>query len=435
MLVAGLFSRFIRLDLHTGQTMAPPGPVPRIDKGYGMHPRAWSADGKIAIVEWGYIGEDGAFHESGGSLNAIDTVSGKQKDDRLGGRPSIFADLNGDGVPEIISGAYSGAVYDGATGKELWRHRLQSRDSKQEEQETGLAGPDLDGDGCRDLFVAAVADGERYGHAPGVKVLLAGLRSGKDGRLLWVTAEPIALDPSLDRNSGSFHLGSNEKRQTDQSPWGLPGVSFSWQSAPGTPGHFVVNVVVERELGWGGKSEPAWRAAFVFAADTGRCAHIWPEVTALGIADLDADGMQDLYGRRGDHLVSVRGAAAEEWRRPGRWRWHEREYLPTYLSQAPFRRLIWTATASQMSFSSHHGRDRGGKRRSSRLIPDVTAGGSGHAPTATIDMTLRPCARPSGSSALTWKARVGRPWLLRARGGRARGTFVRCWTAEAEGAG
>src|SRR5262249_9159693 len=51
-------------------------------------------------------------------------------------------------------------------------------------------GPDWDGGGCPDGWVAAGVEGGRSGHPGGVKVLLAGLRSGKDGRLLWLTADP-----------------------------------------------------------------------------------------------------------------------------------------------------------------------------------------------------------------------------------------------------
>src|SRR5262249_18601128 len=61
--------------------------------------------------------------------------------------------------------------------------------------------------------------------------------------------------------------------------------------------------------------------AFLFAADAGRPAHLWPGVTVEGTADLDGDGLKDLYGRSGDKLVTVRGTAPEVWRRPGRWRW------------------------------------------------------------------------------------------------------------------
>src|SRR5262249_6197665 len=144
-----------------------------------------------------------------------------------------------------------------------------------------LVGPDFDGDGCRDVFVAAVADGERFGRPPRTTVLVAGLYSGKDGRLLWFAAEPI---PGGGEHGLRFRVEGRESEDFD-------GAVFYWQAARGAAGHFVVNVT-------GG--EPDGNVAFLFAADAGRPAHLWPGVTVEGTADLDGDGLKDLYGRSGD---------------------------------------------------------------------------------------------------------------------------------------
>jgi hypothetical protein len=345
MLVAGLFPGLVRLDLLTGRTIAPPGPPldrrPNDEFEFnGRHVCAWSADGKVALVtevryrpDWREGGDHRvrAFFEE--TVTAIDTASGEKLHNYFDvndydRKKGVFADLDGDGIPEVIAG---GGVYDGATGKRLWgpgdpyRHHYKEDDWRQDRKmgPTYLAGPDFDGDGWRDVFVTTVTDGERFGHPAGVSVLLAALRSGKDGRLLWVTAEPIRTT-----------VISWEYRR-------LPRAAvFYWRNAPGAPGYFVVSVEVGSVDDRSGiLNQVDWRTAYIFAADTGRLTHVWPDVTVEGVADLDGDGMPDLYGRSGDHFVSVRGTATEEWRRPGRWRWNwwyesrpHRTALPTYIT-------------------------------------------------------------------------------------------------------
>jgi hypothetical protein len=78
--------------------------------------------------------------------------------------------------------------------------------------------------------------------------------------------------------------------------------------------------VVNVDVGRPGFDPDAVGRAFLFSADTGRLAHVWPGVTAEGVADLDGDGLLDLYGRGGGKLYAIRGTTPEVWRRPGRWR-------------------------------------------------------------------------------------------------------------------
>jgi hypothetical protein len=301
-LLAGLYNEIERLDLLTGRPVAPPitydlpntagvrldwitgNPVAedRTDRPEWRSVVAWSADGTMAFVreiDWQHI-----WIYQG--ISAIDTRSGEVLYREAQKGTSKLADLDGDGVPDIITAS---EVFDGATGKLRWRAGFSEQygDKFDWSRLDFLPGPDFDGDGCRDVFSCMLVDGDRFGHPRGVKVLLAGLRSGKDGRPLWLTVELIPLD-------------------------GLPsaGGVFYWRSAPGIAGHFVVNVTA------GDKA-----LAFFFAADTGRLAHVWPGLTVDGIADLDGDGLLDLYGRSGNQRVTVRGIPPEVWRRPGRWRW------------------------------------------------------------------------------------------------------------------
>jgi hypothetical protein len=128
-LLAGLFDRVERLDLLTGQAAAPSRPLPVLHgysdwQGKGCHVSAWSAEGKIAFVQ---SFDPSGDHQPRGErdwiepdVDAIDIASGE----RLGAtsEPRVLADLNGDGVPEIITLA---GVFDVTTGereryKGLW---------------------------------------------------------------------------------------------------------------------------------------------------------------------------------------------------------------------------------------------------------------------------------------------------------------------------
>jgi len=255
----------------------------------------------------------------GSALAAVATAGGARtwRSNRTDYGPVLFADLDGDGRLETVTGV---GVLDGATGQERWENlRSYNRAAVVDGQPRAVVvGPDLDGDGWRDVFVAFVVDGQPFGHPPGARVLIAEVRSGKDGRALWRSVEPLPADgPS--RHPPTLHTLQGVRH--DDGPWGQSlgpdrsGAALFWQCAPGTPGFFVVNVDVGRP----GFDPDAVGRAFLFSADTGRLAHVWPGVTAEGVADLDGDGLADLYGRGGGKLYAIRGTKPEVWRRPGVW--------------------------------------------------------------------------------------------------------------------
>src|SRR5262249_22653146 len=151
------------LDLHTGRQVAAPLPLDGLVRG-------WSGDGAEALVAG-----------PGNTLAAVATAGGAHTWSNTWSNwtdgPVLFADLDGDGRPETVTPLQ---VLDGATGQERWKtghSRMAGR--------AVVVGPDLDGDGWRDMFLAQVTAGEPFGHPPGVRVLIAEARSGKDGRALW----------------------------------------------------------------------------------------------------------------------------------------------------------------------------------------------------------------------------------------------------------
>jgi serine/threonine protein kinase len=177
---------------------------------------------------------------------------------------------------------------DGATGELRWQRRSWSvgtfRGSGGDGSVTLVEGPDLDGDGHRELFVAAV--GSRA--FVEMKQLRIEALSGKDGRPLW-------------------------RRQFKDTE--IPGRMQWWQAgADGWP-----MLVAPIATGPGGQP-----ITYALAASTGQVEHKLSEVGEVHVADINGDGMADLYhlsaalGSR--RFVVFRGLPPTVWRRPGNWR-------------------------------------------------------------------------------------------------------------------
>lgn len=153
-------------------------------------------------------------------------------------------------------------------------------------------GPDIDGDGQRDVFVAATVAGPS---------LLVEAASGKDGKVLWSWRGRIS--------GGAAY-----------------GLLLWWQR--GNDG-FPQLVVPTNHL------QDAKRT-FILNSGTGTLAHVLEGVPEPMLADFDGDGLPDLHYRfrdevrfpQGDgervvggtdQLYVVRGQAPEQWRRLGWW--------------------------------------------------------------------------------------------------------------------
>src|SRR5262249_41455777 len=145
-------------------------------------------------------------------------------------------------------------------------------------------GPDLDGDGRREVFLAS-----RFAtpHESNGQLFVEAL-SGRAGRPLW---------------------------RWSSSVWGVRTLRpLSWWDPPGADGwpQLLVSLV--------SKERDNTQPTFVLSAGTGRLAQQFGDLPDPRQADFDGDGIPDLLVSGADGTVSaVRGTMPEAWRRLGRW--------------------------------------------------------------------------------------------------------------------
>jgi tRNA A-37 threonylcarbamoyl transferase component Bud32/outer membrane protein assembly factor BamB len=232
----------------------------------------------------------------------------------------VVADLDADRRPEIVvptgdfagDGKWSGIeVRDGSTGAVRWRKKLMrgTRFGELFQFNRILVGPDVDGDGVRDVFTAVLDGREFSADQPYTSfhvlnfdkdynkpVLRVDALSGKDGKSLWWVSEPL--------HHGAL---SNMPRPT-------VGPLQWWHADPdGWP-----QLVVPYE------HEP--HGLYVFSAGSGQRLRVGSELYDVRLADLDGNGVPALLSfhadrprvyDRGGQLVAVRGQSAIAWRRQG----------------------------------------------------------------------------------------------------------------------
>lgn len=217
----------------------------------------------------------------------------------LGNRRHHFheiVDVDGDDVPEVIlSGGWrtlhggtrlSFDLVDGRTGTNRW-HRLVWA----EEHFGGvwnvdqfLVGPDLDGDGQRELF-AAWDDYDKTSRTYGLSVAAL---SGADGAMLWRTHQPAVNEAS----------------------------SIAWWHA-GADGWPLLLVSAER-------ASAGQPVTLLLAAGSGRLEHTLSDVGRTRVADFDGDGILDLFytvsPQGSPRNLVVKGSVPDAWRQLGDWR-------------------------------------------------------------------------------------------------------------------
>jgi hypothetical protein len=224
----------------------------------------------------------------------------------------LVADLDGDGRAEIVvpdAGpmpplpGYRGVrLLDGRTGATRWRRALRTESTEEDGVSGIIAAPDLDGDGTRDIVIVSLLLAPesqarmRQRQRPEPERIWVDVLSGKDGRPLWWWNVDVP-DDNLSRIWTPFWWG----RGPDGWPLLAIPVGGSDEFGPASSyGPGTMNEVV-----------------YLLEASTGRERHAINGLTRTSLADLDGDGMDDLWGDVHGELRAFRGEGAEVWRTLG----------------------------------------------------------------------------------------------------------------------
>jgi serine/threonine protein kinase len=240
-------------------------------------------------------------------------------------------DLDGDGKLEVVVEAITPSakvvqadftgwigleVLDGATGKVRWSRQLFDRApwwnwaGKEDMRIKGfLAGPDLDGDGHKELIVASVSqlEGEWVpvslsDTARSRRFLFVDVLSGKDGHSVSCWRKPVIAEGGFDLHRlALWQAGVDGQRE----------LLVSSRSRPVNTGYYVYHNLDVVSLATGKLSHS------VSLPKDGRGEH------DCRLADLNGDGIPDLYYTRQTasnvfRLFAIKGTPPEAWRRLGK---------------------------------------------------------------------------------------------------------------------
>ncbi len=191
-------------------------------------------------------------------------------------------------------------MLDGRTGKRRWFRPFWERLRMGADNLPGLlAGPDLDGDGTGDLVTVARDPGELpKTHSPGYPLerewIFAEAISGRDGHVIWWWNEDVT-------NYTTPQIGPPLWWGRGPDGWPMLVVPLGGK-APG-----------EKEPSWRGAGEmpPVVR---ILEASTGRVLHTIEGLSWPRLADLDGDGLEDLWGAVAGKLGAFRAGPPEAWR-------------------------------------------------------------------------------------------------------------------------
>jgi PQQ-like domain len=225
----------------------------------------------------------------------------------------FIADLDDDGKPEIavpdagsmlpLAGYRGLRLLDGRTGETRWRRAMRPESNLEDGLATAVVGPDLDGDGTRELVTVSLGE-------PVITPLIfrkpswtsgrvyVDAHSGKDGRpLWWWSAEiPANSEPFL---WAPLWFG--------RGPDGRPLLAVPLGGLESD----------ESRAGFGGSSLAGAPSVHLLEASTGKELHVIDGLAQAGVNDLDGDGLTDLWGEVDGELRAFRGEAPEVWRALG----------------------------------------------------------------------------------------------------------------------
>ena len=219
----------------------------------------------------------------------------------------LVVDLDGDGRSEVVvsdagpmppGDGYRGVqMLDGPSGRTRWVRPMRPETKGADGLLQILDAPDLDGDGVHDLvttsfFLGRYPTSDHEGRLPVPERTYVDALSGKDGRPLWWWHQ----DHPTDKSARIWPL-----RWWGRGPdgWPLLAVPIGGRNAQFDFGPDTTSVppIVQN-----------------LEASTGRTVSTAVGLGKAGTADLDGDGLADLWGEADGQLRAFRGEAPEAWR-------------------------------------------------------------------------------------------------------------------------
>ncbi len=278
-------------------------------------------------------------------------------------------------------GGYRGVrLIDGRTGATRWRRPMRPQRAGEDGIAQLIAAPDLDGDGTTDLVTVSLFAGTNppTTFQPALEEprrVYVDAISGRDGRALWWWKVEISA-------VGETRLWKPAWWGFGRDGWPLLAVPLGGPPLGGPPLEGLANQV---QL-----DVPIPANVHLLEASTGQEVHRVMGLARARFADLDGDGLVDLWGNSDGELRAFRGEAPDAWRALGLFRAADStDYA------------VETCRDGSVDFD--------GDGITDTLIIGV------HAPAAGETRRPEPIPRWPGPGATG--ARSGRPWLTRVKAG------------------